>query len=106
MNFVQKSLREYMSVSFQSRTRGIEKLIQLKYDIVLKWENTFNLGFNTTTNTHHTKKASSKSCSELNFVPKSPRAHMSTTPGSGAGGIERLACSKNYYVRKHKLHLI
>ncbi len=36
------------------------------------------------------KKASNKSCSELNFVQKSAQAHMSFSPWSGARGLERL----------------
>ncbi len=31
-------------------------------------------------NTHHTKKGSNQSCSELNFAQKSLRAHMSVSP--------------------------
>ncbi len=30
------------------------------------------------------KKVSNESCSELNFVQKSPQARMSISPGSGA----------------------
>ncbi len=35
------------------------------------------------------KKGSNKCCSELNFVQRSPRAHMSISPQSGAKGLQR-----------------
>ncbi len=44
-----------MSISPQSGARELERLIWLKYDNVLKWQNTFNLGLNTAKNTHHSK---------------------------------------------------
>ncbi len=40
------------------------------------------------------KKASNKSFSELNFVQKILRVHMSITHQSGAKGLERLILSK------------
>ncbi len=40
--------------------------------------------------------------SELNFVQKSPRAHMSIYPRSGARGLERLTWLKNFNVQKQK----
>ncbi len=46
------------------------------------------------------KKVSSKSCSKLNFVQKSPRAHMSIPPQSGARGLERLIWLLYYMVLK------
>ncbi len=51
--------------------RGLERLIRLKYDIVLKRQNKFNLELNAAKNTHRTKKTSNKSCLKLNFVQKS-----------------------------------
>ncbi len=42
----------------------------------------FSLELNVAKNTHYIKKASNKSCSELNFVHKIPRAHMSISPQS------------------------
>ncbi len=65
-----------MSIPSWSGARGLERLIWLKYDIVLKGQNTFNLGLNTAKNTHHMKKASNKSRLELNFVQKSSREHI------------------------------
>ncbi len=45
------------------------------------------------------KKASNKSCLELNFVQKSPRAHMSIPPPpSGAMELERLIWLKYSYI--------
>ncbi len=60
-----------MSVFHQSGARGLEKLIQLKYYIVLKRQITFNLGLNAVENTHPVKKSQNKSGSELTFVQKS-----------------------------------
>ncbi len=42
------------------------------------------------------KKASNKSCLNLNFIQKSLQTHMSIYLGSGARGLERLASSKYY----------
>ncbi len=84
-----------MSISPRSGARWLERLIQLKYYFVLKRKNTFNLGLNVAKYTHQIKKASNKSYSELNyFVQKSPRAHMSISPWSGATRLERLPCLK------------
>ncbi len=46
------------------------------------------------------KKASHKSCSELNFVQKSPRVHMSISPQSGARALERLIWLLYYTILK------
>ncbi len=46
-----------MSISPQSGAMWLERLIWLKYDIVLKRKNTFNLGLSAVKKTHHTKKA-------------------------------------------------
>ncbi len=51
-------------------------------------------------NTHQIKKVSNKSCSELDFVQKSPRGHMSIFPQSGARRLERLIWLKYYFVLK------
>ncbi len=60
----------------------------------------------TAKNTHRsTKKASNKSFSELNFAQKSPQAHMSITPQSGARGLERLMLLKYIIVLKLKITL-
>ncbi len=56
----------------QSEARGLERQIHLKYYFIQKWQNTFNLGLNATTNTHRIKRSLNKSCSELNFVQKIP----------------------------------
>ncbi len=47
----------HMSISPQKGARGFERLIWLKYYIVLKQEVTFNLGLNTAENTHPVKKS-------------------------------------------------
>ncbi len=46
-----------MSISAPSGAGGLEWLIWLKYDIVPKGENTFNLGLNAAKNTHHMEKS-------------------------------------------------
>ncbi len=49
---------------------------------------------------HRQKYASNKSCSELNFVPKSSQAHMCIPPQSGARELQRSVCLKSYNVQK------
>ncbi len=46
------------------------------------------------------KKASNKSCLELNFVQKSSWAHISISPRSGDRGLQRSVCLKSYNVQK------
>ncbi len=48
------------------------------------------------------EKASNKSCWELNFVWRSPRAHMSIFPQSGARGLQRSVCLNT--ARKWLIH--
>ncbi len=48
------------------------------------------------------KKALNKSCSKLNFVHKSPGAHMSISSQCGASGLERQIQLKYYFVLKRK----
>ncbi len=57
LNFVQKSPWAHMSISHRSRAWELERLIWLKYYIVLKRQITFNLRLNTAKNTHHLKKS-------------------------------------------------
>ncbi len=45
-----------MSISPHTRARGLETLIWLKYNIMLKRENIFNLGLNTAKNMYHIQK--------------------------------------------------
>ncbi len=56
LNFDQKSLQAHLSICPWSGGRGLEKSIWWKYDIVLKWQNTFKLQLNAAKSTHHTKK--------------------------------------------------
>ncbi len=49
------------------------------------------------------QKASNKSCLELNFIQKSPRAHMSISPTSGAREFQRSVCLKSYNVQKWEI---
>ncbi len=50
------------------------------------------------------KKAWNESCSELNFVQESQRAHMSVfpPPQNGARGLQRLIWLKNYCLQKQQ----
>ncbi len=45
-----------MSASHENGGKGLERLIWLKYYIVLKWQITFNFGLNGAKNTHHIKE--------------------------------------------------
>ncbi len=54
----------------QSGARRLERLIWLKYYIVLKRKNTFNLGLNTDKNADSKRKGSNKNYSEFNFLQK------------------------------------
>ncbi len=69
---------------------GLQRLICLKSYNVQKWKIRFTLWLNAAKNTPDIKK----SCLELNFIQKSPRAHtsISSPPPSGARG------SKDQYV--------
>ncbi len=49
------------------------------------------------------KKASNKSCLELNFIQKNQRAHISVSPQSGARGCEGLIQLKYYIVLKRQI---
>ncbi len=69
--------------------RKIGKLEVLLCTQTSNYQIIFNLGLNVAKNKHHMKKASNKSCSKLNFVQKSPRAHLSICRGSGPTGLER-----------------
>ncbi len=67
LNFVQKCQRAYVSICPWSGARGLERLIQLKYYVVLKRQITINLGLNAAKNMHYIKKkGSSKSDSIRN----------------------------------------
>ncbi len=71
------------TVSLQSGAMTLERLMSLLYYMVPKLQITFNLGLQT--KMHITsKKASNESCSKLNFIQDSLRAHMSISPRNGA----------------------
>ncbi len=67
-----------MSISTQSGARGLKRLIWLRYDIVLKGQNTFNLGLNAAKNSHYKEKASNKSS----------QARVTISPGVELGGLK------------------
>ncbi len=48
----------------------------------------------------NSKKASNESCSKLNFVQKSPQAHISISPRSGATTFEGLIWLLYYIILK------
>ncbi len=88
---------------FFTRSNGfLKRLTYLKSNNVQKWEIRFTLGLNTAKITHYMKKASNKSCSELNFIQKSPGLHMSISPTSGAIGLQRVSL-KSYYAQKRDI---
>ncbi len=64
-------------------------MIWLKYNIVPKLQIAFNLGLLPKIRII-SRKVSNESCSKLNFVQKSSRAHISFSTQSGAKGLERL----------------
>ncbi len=49
------------------------------------------------------KKAFNKSCLELNFIQKSPGAHLSISHRRGGRGLQRSICLKSYNVQKWKI---
>ncbi len=77
-----------MCIYPRSGARGLERLVGSKSYYVQKQQIIFSLGIYAAKNTHHMKKASNKSCSKLNFVQKSPRAHLSICRGCGAMVLE------------------
>ncbi len=89
LNFAQKSPRVHISASPRSRARGLERFPSLKNKNGENWKSRFSLGPNAAKNRHRIKKASNKSCLSLNFVQKSPGAHISISPQSGARGLDR-----------------
>ncbi len=74
-------------VSPQSGARRLERLIWLKYYIVLKRQITFNLGLNADKNTDNNKRrGSNKNCSEFNFLQKTDGRICLSPPGVQFGG--------------------
>ncbi len=67
---LQKSHWVHMSIFPQSGTTRLERLIWLKYYNVQQRQIIFTLGSNAAKNTEFIKKASSKSCLELNSLQK------------------------------------
>ncbi len=97
-----KSMGTYVYLP-QEWTRVLEKLIQLKYYNVQKWQITFTLGLNAAKNNFYVEKGSSKSCLELNFLQKSQWAHMFISHWSGVKELERLILLKYYNVQKQQI---
>ncbi len=91
-----------MSISPTSGGRKLQRSVCLKSYNVQKWGIEFTLGFNAAKKHIASKKASNKSCSELNFIQKSPRAHMLISHMSGAAGLQRSVYLKSYNVQKWK----
>ncbi len=75
---------------------GFQRSICLKSCNVQKWKIRFTIWLNAAKNRHDIKKASNKSCLELNFAQKSLRTHISISPRGGVRGLERLIWLKYY----------
>ncbi len=69
---------------------------------VQKREIRFTLGLNAAKNSQFLKKTSNKSCSKSKNAQKSPRAHMSISPTSGARELQRSVCLKSYNAQKQE----
>ncbi len=79
-----------MSIFPQSGARGLERYPFVKYYNVEKWKSRyFGVWYCQKYTLHKKKKGSNKCFSELNFIWKCPRAHMSISPQNGAEGLER-----------------
>ncbi len=81
---------------------GLKRFPSLKYNNVQKWESRLRLGLDIAKNTHRIKESLNKSCSALNFVGNSLRAHISISLWSGAKGLERFPILKYNNVQKRE----
>ncbi len=86
MNFIQKSRQAHMSISPRSGARGLQRLICLKSYTCRNGKLGSLYGSTLPKRSLISKKASNKSCLELNSIQKNPWAHMSISPRSGVGG--------------------
>ncbi len=76
-----------------------ERFSSLKCNYVQKRESSFSLGLDTQKYASHQKKRSNKSFLPFNFEQENLRGHMSTSPHSGARGLERFPSLKyNLYI--------
>ncbi len=92
LNFVQKSLREHMSIFLMSGVRGLQRSVCLKSYNVQKHKKIHSLWGSTMPKIRIIwKKASNKSCSVLNFVQKSLLLYMSISPSCEARELQRFA---------------
>ncbi len=98
LNFVQKTPEAHMSVFPRSGARGFERFPSLQNYYEQKRGSRFSLGLDAAKNTHCIKKKINKSCSKLNFVQKSPRVHMSTSPPVELGGSKDSHLWKLYII--------
>ncbi len=85
LHFKQKSQWAHMSISPTSGATGLERLVCFKDYIVLKWKVHSFAGWTPLKLLIISKNASNKNCLKLNFIQKSPQAHMSISSTSGAG---------------------
>ncbi len=92
LNSLQKSHWAHMSISLRNGARRLERLIWLKYYYVQKQQIIFTLRLNAAKNTNFIKKASSKSCLELNSLQKNHGCTCLFPPGVKLGG------SKDWHV--------
>ncbi len=66
-----------MSISPCSGTSGLQRLVSLKYNIVLKRESTFNLGLNAAKNTLHIQNSFQQKLFGIEFyTKKSPSTYV------------------------------
>ncbi len=82
-----KSVSAYVYIP-QSGARRLQRLIWLKYYIVLKRQITFNLGLNADKNTDNKRKGSNKNCLESISYKKKIIGCISISPRSGARAFE------------------
>ncbi len=101
-----KKVCKRICLSFPGVELGGSKIGMFEVLLCRKMQITFNLGLNAVKNTHPMKKASNKSCSELNFGQKSLWAHMSISPQSGTRGLKRLIWWNIILCWNGKLYLI
>ncbi len=73
-----------------------KKLKINKLNVTLCEGEYFRNSFNLQTIRNISKKASNKSCSELNFPQKARWTRISTFPRSGAGGLQRFPFLTSY----------
>ncbi len=70
LNFLQKTQETHMSIVLESRARGLQRLLFLKYYDVLKYENRFVLGLNAVKNSDYVTKCFKQKLFRVKFPTK------------------------------------